>query len=499
MGGKLCMYDAIMTQNEYVIHTLMNNGKDPNIIITPEGLKPLHKAVEYRNVNITSILLHRGADANSKDIFDFGTLHILSMFTGIRHLFDTGYKIEDIYSIRNYNYAPLEKDHDTKTLKIADMLLTSKANINMSTKYGSTPLHIAVKYKNHSMVKFLLEKGADINVLDCKNNTPIFYACYYGNLYMSKLLISYGAKINLINKYGHSPLYYAVFSGNAELVKLLLSRNSYPNIIDITHTSVVHKAVDNRDIVILKILLNSGANCNIKDVNGYTALHYACKINDKVITSILLEHGADPNSKNRSYRTPIYEAIICRCYDNIELLLHNGADINVIDVEGNTPLSFLPTIDDRCSILIISHIILNNFHSNNINNSAGARINNFIIENNEIYSYIKNECINEILHLKNIKFHSGYTAEIFLQKNISINLLSKFVKHPKLTKLEDDMHFYSYVFKKSILLAKNRYKLIENSLSVINSINEFLVLPDTIKYCILEMLDDKELAIISTN
>ncbi|QRI43020.1 ankyrin repeat protein [Cheloniid poxvirus 1] len=493
MDNKLSMYNAIMKQNEYEIYMLLNNGKNPNVKITPEGLEPLHKAVEYRNVNITSILLSRGADANSKDISDFGTLHALSMFIGIRDLFNRD-KIEDVFCIRNYNYAPLEKDHDSRTLEIADMLLTSKANINMSTKHGSTPLHIAVKYKNHIMVKFLLERGADINMLDYKDNTPIFYSCYYGDLDISKMLIDYGAKINLINKCGCSPLHYAVSVGNEELVILLLLKNSYLNIIDINHKSVVHKAVAIRNIRILKILLHSDANCNIKDINGYTALHYACKINDKIFTSMLLYYGADPNSKNKHYRSPIYEAIMYGCPDNVEELLFAGADVNVVDENGKTPLSFFPNIDNKSICLLISHIVMNDFYCNKSNYiSLGAEINKSVIQSNKKYNFIKCRCDEEILYLRNITFHSGYSAELFLRKQVNINLLSKFIKHPKLVNIENKLNFYSSIFKKSLSLAVYRYKLLENAISSIDSIKLFSILPNSIKYFILEMLTDKEL------
>ncbi|AYP74071.1 ankyrin repeat protein [Fowlpox virus] len=496
-GNNLCMYNAIMNQNEYIVYTLLGNGNSPNVKLTPEGLSPLHKAVEYRNVNITSLLLSRGADANSKDIFDFGTLHAVSMFAGIRDLFNTRDKIEDVFCIRNYNYAPLEKDHDIRTLEIADMLLTSKANINMSTKHGSTPLHIAVKYKNYIMVKFLLERGADINMLDYKDNTPIFYSCYYGDMDISKMLIDYGAKINLINKCGCSPLHYAVSVGNEDLVILLLLKNSYLNVIDVNHKSVVHKAVDIRNPRILKILLHSGANCNIKDINGYTALHYACKINDKVFTSMLLCHGADPNSKNKHYRTPIYEAIMYGCPDNVKEMLFSNADVNVVDENGKTPLSFFPNIDNKSIRLLISHIVIHDFYCNKKNYiSLGVEINKSVIQNNKEYDFIKRRCDEEILYLRNITFHSGYNAEIFIKKHININLLSKFIKHPKLLNIENKLNFYSDIFKKSLSLAIHRSELLENAVSSIGSIKSFSILPNSIKYFILEMLTNEELMIL---
>ncbi|URH24952.1 ankyrin repeat gene family protein [Fowlpox virus] len=65
------------------------------------------------------------------------------------------------------------------------MLFISKANINMKSKLGSTPLHIASKYNNKTMVKFFLERGADINILDSNNNTPLIYAvCSVIRLYL---------------------------------------------------------------------------------------------------------------------------------------------------------------------------------------------------------------------------------------------------------------------------------------------------------------------------
>nr|WIK87630.1 ankyrin repeat protein [Oriental turtle dovepox virus] len=88
MENELKLYYAVSSQDENMVIQLLNKGYDPNTITRFKYMIPLHKAVEYRNVDITKHLLSSGADANVPDFLGLGVFYILSMFSSLPGLKD---------------------------------------------------------------------------------------------------------------------------------------------------------------------------------------------------------------------------------------------------------------------------------------------------------------------------------------------------------------------------------------------------------------------------
>ncbi|AAF44575.1 ankyrin repeat family protein [Fowlpox virus] len=243
----------------------------------------------------------------------------------------------------------------------------------------------------------------------------------FGNTTISKMLLDYGARIDSRNKEECLPLNHAIATNNKELTSLFLARGADTNIVDKYNRSVLHKAIGNNNITSVKLLLNHGIDYNLRDNHGYTALHYAITLQNREITDMLLSSGADPNIMNNEKHTPLYHALLYRS-SNVESLILHGADINIVDDTGKTPLSntYIDIIDNKNIEVIVSQFtILEYIAPDDIKNQLGYKINTDLINNNKRYSTIKQKCVHEINLLKAIKFHSGYSAEIFLIKSKS--------------------------------------------------------------------------------
>jgi ankyrin repeat protein len=78
--------------------------------------------------------------------------------------------------------------------KIADFLISKKADINAQTIKGETPLHLAVSWGRNRIIKMLIMNGADVNVRDKYGNTPLNIAKTSGNRETIKLLEKYGSR-----------------------------------------------------------------------------------------------------------------------------------------------------------------------------------------------------------------------------------------------------------------------------------------------------------------
>ncbi|KKP25019.1 MAG: hypothetical protein UR12_C0049G0006 [candidate division TM6 bacterium GW2011_GWF2_30_66] len=123
-------------------------------------------ACENNNLDIVTLLLNKGADANIAS---------------------------------DYGWTPLYWACYKNNLELVKLLLDygAKESINKVDKlFGKTPLYWACGNDNLDIVTLLLASGADINKADEDGRTPLFLACENNNLEIVKLLLANGADID---------------------------------------------------------------------------------------------------------------------------------------------------------------------------------------------------------------------------------------------------------------------------------------------------------------
>jgi len=112
-----------------------------------------------------------------------------------------------------------------KSMRVTEYLLSSKnIDVDLSNKYGETPLMIASINGDLPIVKSLvLEKNARVDHIAW---TPLHYACTKGHLEVAQFLVANGASVDSTSLNGTTPLMMAVQSGNEELIKFLLDKGA---------------------------------------------------------------------------------------------------------------------------------------------------------------------------------------------------------------------------------------------------------------------------------
>ena len=112
-----------------------------------------------------------------------------------------------------------------KSTKVTEFLINDKrTDVDLSNKYGETPLMIASIDGNLPVVKTLvLQKKAMVNHIGW---TPLHYACSKGNLEVAQFLVTNGALVDSLSPGNTTPLMMAVQSGNEQLIKLLLDKGA---------------------------------------------------------------------------------------------------------------------------------------------------------------------------------------------------------------------------------------------------------------------------------
>ncbi|ARF02625.1 SWPV1-006 [Shearwaterpox virus] len=444
-------------------------------------------AVEYRCSWFVKALLENGADPNYKDDrLYMSSLHIVSMFMGLSQCISTIKRFASLGRYLNsYNYAPITENFEKDSIDIAEALLAYGADINSRNKLRrQSPLHVAVESNNINMVKFLLSKRVDIDITDLDGRTSLHYCFEHNwiNIEIVKELIIRNTNVNRKDKFKMSAFnHLLIHSDDIESARCLLEAGANPNDKDeYVEKSMLQIAVTHKRENILKLLLDYGADINYRDVRGYSSLHYSVVRPDTTtmpnIVKVLVENGSDINIANNILETPIFKASNSEI---VKYLIENGADINVVNNNGYTLLSsrYRPTNDVILPIISIFTLL---HHFENINDNPGFIINLKTIMESIQMMNIKNKCDDEINKLKEIKLHSGYTADIFLYcKNI--DLIARFVNHIDILNIHEKFTIYGDNIDKTINKVKERIGILNNAIDFMEGISFFHYLPYHVK------------------
>ncbi len=244
-AGESALFKSIKTGGEggyWCADYLIKGGADINDR-TASGTPLLHEAAALEKFNIVNLFLKNGGDPNILNQKNETLIMILSrtQYTGVK-----------------------DKPKSAQAAKLITELTSKGSNPDIPDKYGRTPLDIACRMKNMTIVEALIKGGANVNGVDNSGNSALKKTVmdYTGDYKISDkekksttdlidLLIKNGADINLKDKFGRTALSHILKEANDKNVK---------------------KVAD-----IVPVLLARGAAADIRDSDGKTASDYAAE------------------------------------------------------------------------------------------------------------------------------------------------------------------------------------------------------------------------------
>ena len=187
---------------------------------------------------------------------------------------------------------------------------------NIMDRYGTSPLHVACKKGNLSLVRTLIrDYHADLNDKDYFGGTPFTWALNYRRDEVLLVLISeFGCDLtNIKGRNDISPLHVACMNGNLSLVRTLI-HDYLTDLNDKDHfgnTPFVLALENERDEVMLVLISEFGYNPTyIKGRYGVSSLHVACKKgNLSLVRTLIRDYHADLNDKDHFSNTPFVLAL----------------------------------------------------------------------------------------------------------------------------------------------------------------------------------------------
>ena len=211
--------------------------------------------------------------------------------------------------------------------RAVEWLITAcSQDVNVTGDYLWTPLHIASKYGQLKVVQVLLAYRADVNAGSIDGLAPLHNASWSGHPTVARVLLEHGADVNRKTRAGRSALsFISENHGNLELAQMLLEHGADPNPRSITGVNSLYLVFRRGHQRLAQLLLKHGAEPNARDANGRTLLHVSSKQGDPKVTKGLLELGVDVNTRDNRGQTPLQIALEKGDEQVVQLLLQHGA------------------------------------------------------------------------------------------------------------------------------------------------------------------------------
>lgn len=105
-------------------------------------------------------------------------------------------------------------------------ILADGADPNFLTRYGETPLFVALNRGHEDTAMALLDAGADPGVVSNNGTTPLFWAARHGYLRVVERLLQLGVDVHAARDGDVPPLAMAVSCNHAEVVRLLVAHGA---------------------------------------------------------------------------------------------------------------------------------------------------------------------------------------------------------------------------------------------------------------------------------
>lgn len=186
--------------------------------------------------------------------------------------------------------------------EITQLLLLYKASIDAKDKDGKTPMHIAARLQSLETAQALCFFNANINAADNYGFKPLEHLIAYGNEpHLRTFLCNYGAQISSKKRIRAGHIQVAAFLNKCDLVQCYLDSGININAQRKKDRSTpLHAAVVGNQLEAVDFLLDCNANIYIPMRDGMTSFHIAAFSGYAPILDLLLQ-------RERSLFKPMHE------------------------------------------------------------------------------------------------------------------------------------------------------------------------------------------------
>ena len=169
------------------------------------------------------------------------------------------------------DFAKAAKFNDVSTVR---NLVAKGVDPNILDPKGELMLNLAIRDKSTDVIAFLLTNPRiDVDISNKFGETPLMIASIEGNLPVAKALVQ-GRKAK-VDHIGWTPLHYACAKGQLEIAQYLLANGAIVDSLSPGNTTPLMMAVQSGNEVLVKLLLDKGADLQMRNSQGLSAIDIA--------------------------------------------------------------------------------------------------------------------------------------------------------------------------------------------------------------------------------
>ncbi|KAJ5212611.1 uncharacterized protein N7498_004257 [Penicillium cinerascens] len=306
--------------------------------MSDDGRTVLHAAAMHGTVTVVKALLDRGANPESKTKAGEVPLHDASL--------NGNWEVVKLFLQKGVSPDIANDEGETPLLKVSEYFLyhwTNQKQHNATfelllNKGASTEL--AVEKKRVETVRILLDRGASVDTMSRSRQTPLHIAAKTGNKTIVMMLLDKAAKVNVFDLFGQTPLFWSSLGGHESVSGLLLNKDANPNPNPPCSgpQQLPSANIEGGHEVALRALFEEQSSPDQFNVYHRTAFHMVSAIGHTSMARLLLSAGAKPDTPDRYGRTPLFNAVCGGHSDMVQLLLDlPGVDGSRPDIWGLTP------------------------------------------------------------------------------------------------------------------------------------------------------------------
>ncbi|XP_041376119.1 ankyrin repeat domain-containing protein 50-like isoform X2 [Gigantopelta aegis] len=237
----------------------------PNLLLVDEcGDTELICAARKGDVSSCRDLLEAGADVNASNQYNSQTALLVAIDNHHVHVVEVLLAYDaDVQMVDNVGITPIYSAIRIKDNVVRNQMVTLLISAGCDVNVGSqdhAPLFLAARLGALSVVQMLCKASCDINVSNKYGVTPIYEAVLNGHNLVLDFLLSQGGCINKQDMYGVSALHVAAMFDKREAVELLLKAGACVKLRDHDGRCAVHVAVEQGKSQVVEIFLKHGVD-----------------------------------------------------------------------------------------------------------------------------------------------------------------------------------------------------------------------------------------------